>query len=113
MTWNIWQNYLVLDATAARLELALHGQRPGQHPAAAFRAMRTVDLKLSGQYERFFWSVCVNNLLNALYYDYAIASSLHARPLQRLSAARPHLHGEGRRNVLTGGVAFSILRDLA
>jgi len=35
----------------------------------------TIDLKLSGAYERFFWSLSVNNLFNALYYDYAIASS--------------------------------------
>ena len=33
VTWNIWQNYLVLDATVRGLERALHGQRPGQHPA--------------------------------------------------------------------------------
>jgi len=35
----------------------------------------TVDLRLSGAYEHFFWSVSVNNLFNALYYDYAIAST--------------------------------------
>jgi len=35
----------------------------------------TIDLKLSGQYERYFWSFSVNNVLNALYYDYAIAST--------------------------------------
>jgi iron complex outermembrane receptor protein len=38
-------------------------------------ANATADLKLSGQYEHFFWSLSVNNLFNALYYDYAIASS--------------------------------------
>ncbi len=35
----------------------------------------TADLKLSGQYDRFFWSLSVNNLFNALYYDYAIAKA--------------------------------------
>ncbi len=35
----------------------------------------TLDLKLSGEYERFFWSLSVNNVFNALYYDYAIAST--------------------------------------
>ena len=58
----------------ARLERALHGQRPGQHPAP-IPASATVDFKLSGAYERFFWSVGVNNLFDALYYDYAIAST--------------------------------------
>jgi iron complex outermembrane receptor protein len=32
-------------------------------------------LKLSGAIDHFFWSFAVNNVLNALYYDYAVASS--------------------------------------
>jgi len=58
----------------ARLERALmdNDQANTQRriPASA-----TVDFKLSGAYEHFFWSISVNNILNALYYDYAIASS--------------------------------------
>jgi iron complex outermembrane receptor protein len=38
-------------------------------------ASATIDFKLSGEYEHFFWSLSVNNILNALYYDYAAASS--------------------------------------
>ena len=38
-------------------------------------ANATVDFKLSGAYDRFFWSLSVNNLFNAMYYDYAIASA--------------------------------------
>ena len=34
----------------------------------------TVDVKLAGQYDRFFWSASVLNLLDKHYYDYAIAS---------------------------------------
>ena len=41
-------------------------------------ASATVDFKLSGEYQRFFWSLSANNLLNAQYYDYAIASSFTA-----------------------------------
>ena len=90
VTWNIWQNYLVLDATlrgwGARYmdNDQLNTQRP-------IGADATVDLKLSGQVDHFFWSFTVNNVLNALYYDYAIASTLHAGPLLGLSAARPLL----------------------
>ena len=69
-------------------------------------ANATVDFKLSGEYQHFFWSLSANNLLNALYYDYAIASIVHRRPLQRLSAAGPDLHGEGRRDVLSRGRRF-------
>lgn len=38
-------------------------------------ANATVDLKLSGAYDRYFWSISVYNLFNAQYYDYAIASA--------------------------------------
>jgi iron complex outermembrane receptor protein len=74
VTWNIWQNYLVLDATlrgwSSRFMDNDQANRQTVIPGDA-----TVDLKLSGQYEHFFWSVSVNNLLNALYYDYAVASA--------------------------------------
>ena len=42
-------------------------------------ANATVDFKLSGELDRYFWSVRVNNVFNALYYDYAIASAITAR----------------------------------
>ncbi|WP_298243279.1 TonB-dependent receptor [uncultured Bradyrhizobium sp.] len=74
VTWNIWQNYLVLDATARFWsERRMDNDQAGtQKPIPA---NGTIDLKLSGQVERYFWSLSVNNLLNALYYDYAIAST--------------------------------------
>lgn len=74
VTWNIWQNYVVLDATARFWsERRMDNDQAGtQKPIPA---NGTIDLKLSGQYERYFWSLSVNNVLNALYYDYAIAST--------------------------------------
>jgi iron complex outermembrane recepter protein len=74
VTWNIWQNYLVLDATARFWsERRMDNDQAGtQKPIPA---NGTIDLKLSGHYERYFWSLGVNNVLNALYYDYAIAST--------------------------------------
>jgi iron complex outermembrane receptor protein len=42
---------------------------------ARIPASATVDLKLSGAYEHFFWSISANNLFDAQYYDYAIAST--------------------------------------
>jgi len=74
VTWNIWQNYVVLDATARFWsERRMDNDQAGtQKPIPA---NGTIDLKLSGQYERYFWSLSVNNLLNALYYDYAVAST--------------------------------------
>ena len=74
VTWNIWQKYLVADATVrAWSERFMDNDQANTQrriPADA-----TVDFKLSGAYDRFFWSLSVNNVLNALYYDYAIASS--------------------------------------
>ncbi|MBB4377847.1 iron complex outermembrane recepter protein [Bradyrhizobium sp. Rc3b] len=74
VTWNIWQNYVVLDATARFWsERRMDNDQAGtQKPIPA---NGTIDLKLSGQVERYFWSVSINNVLNALYYDYAIAST--------------------------------------
>jgi iron complex outermembrane receptor protein len=74
VSWNIWQKYLVADATVrywgTRRMDNDQANTQGLIPADA-----TVDFKLSGAYDRFFWSLSVNNVFNALYYDYAIAST--------------------------------------
>jgi iron complex outermembrane recepter protein len=74
VSWNIWQKYLVADAT-----VRYWGTRRMDNDQANTQPLipadATVDLKLSGEYQRFFWSLSVNNLFNALYYDYAVASS--------------------------------------
>src|SRR5262245_56342157 len=74
VTWNIWQNYLVLDATL-RGWSERYMDNDQANTQRRIGADATVDLKLSGAIDHFFWSFAVNNLLNALYYDYAIASS--------------------------------------
>ncbi len=33
------------------------------------------DVKIGGEYNRFFWSLAVQNIFNVNYYDYAIASA--------------------------------------
>lgn len=74
VTWNAWQKYLVVDATV-RYWSSRHmdNDQPNIQPLIPSNA--TVDFKLSGEYEHFFWSLSVNNLFNALYYDYAVASA--------------------------------------
>ncbi|MCC8942838.1 TonB-dependent receptor [Bradyrhizobium sp. Arg68] len=77
VTWNILQNYLVFDATLrAWSSRVMDNDQPNTQSRIPGNA--TADIKLSGQYDRFFWSVSANNLFNALYYDYAIASSFTA-----------------------------------
>jgi iron complex outermembrane receptor protein len=74
VTWNAWQKYLVVDATVRYWsDRHMDNDQPNFQPLIP--AAATVDFKLSGEYDRFFWSLSVNNVFNALYYDYAIASA--------------------------------------
>jgi iron complex outermembrane recepter protein len=73
LSWQIVQKLLALDVTARFFgprrmdndQLNIQPLIPGQ---------ATVDVKLGGEYERFFWSVSVLNLFDKHYFDYAIAS---------------------------------------
>ena len=74
VTWNAWQKYLVVDATVRYWSSRrMDNDQPNTQPLIPANA--TVDFRLSGEYDRFFWSLSVNNVFNALYYDYAIASA--------------------------------------
>ena len=74
VTWNIWQNYLVFDATARYWsDRRMANDNANTQPVIPANA--TVDLKLSGIYDRYFWSASVNNLFDVKYYDYAVAST--------------------------------------
>lgn len=73
-SWNVWQNYLVLDANARFWGTRrLDNDQANTQPVIPANA--TLDLKLSGQYDRFFWSAAVINVFDVLYYDYGIASA--------------------------------------
>jgi iron complex outermembrane receptor protein len=70
----VWQNYLVVDATVRGWsERRMDNDQRNRQPLIPADA--TIDFKLSGAVGHFFWSVAVNNVLNALYYDYAVAST--------------------------------------
>jgi iron complex outermembrane receptor protein len=74
VSWNAWQKYLVVDATVRYWSSRrMDNDQPNVQPLIP--ANVTVDLKLSGAYDRYFWSLSVNNVFNVLYYDYAIASA--------------------------------------
>lgn len=72
VTWNIYQKYLVLDATA-RYWSKRRFDNDQANLQTQIPANATVDLKLSGEYERLFWSFTLNNLFDTKYYDYGIA----------------------------------------
>jgi iron complex outermembrane receptor protein len=74
LTWDIVKKLLVLDVTATfwserRMDNDQFNIQP-QIPANA-----TMNVKLGGEWNRFFWSAAVLNLFNTNYYDYAIASA--------------------------------------
>ncbi|EGP06831.1 TonB-dependent receptor [Bradyrhizobiaceae bacterium SG-6C] len=73
-TWNIWQQYAVLDA-AARFWSSRRLDNDQANTQGVIGANATIDLKLSGKYDQFFWSAAVINLLDAQYYDYGVASA--------------------------------------
>jgi iron complex outermembrane receptor protein len=75
VTWNAWQKYLVVDATVRYWSSRrMDNDQPNFQPLIPANA--TVDFKISGEYDRYFWSFSVHNIFNALYYDYAIASAV-------------------------------------
>lgn len=73
VTWDIVPKWLTLDVTSR-----LYGSRRMDNDQANIQplipAQATADVKLSGKYDRFFWSGAVLNVLDKHYYDYAIAS---------------------------------------
>ena len=73
-SWNIWQRYLVFDANA-RFWSDRRFDNDQPNKAQLIPANGTIDLKLSGEIDRFFWSASVVNLLDNYYYDYGIASA--------------------------------------
>jgi iron complex outermembrane receptor protein len=98
VSWNIWQKYFVADATV-RYWGTRRMDNDQANTQGLIPANATVDFKLSGEYDRYFWSLSVNNVFNALYYDYAVASSF----TDGRFAAYPL---PGRTYMLKSGVTF-------
>jgi iron complex outermembrane receptor protein len=73
-SWDIWKKFVVLDVTGRFMgERRMDNDQTNTQPLIPANA--TIDVKLGGQYDRFFWSLAVLNLLNVSYFDYAIASA--------------------------------------
>ena len=73
-SWDIWKKLLVLDVNACFVgERRMDNDQTNVQPLIP--ATATVDAKIGGQYDRFFWSLAVLNLFNVSYFDYAIASA--------------------------------------
>jgi iron complex outermembrane recepter protein len=97
-SWDIWKKMAVLDVTARFIgERRMDNDQTNTQPLIPANA--TVDVKLGGQYDRFFWSAAVLNLFDVSYFDYAIASAF----TQGFYIAYPQ---PGRTFMLRGGMTF-------
>ena len=98
LSWDIWKKLLVLDVTG-RFVGERHMDNDQANTQPLIPATATVDVKIGGQYDRFFWSAAVLNLFNASYFDYAIASAF--TPGYFTAYPQP-----GRTFMLRGGATF-------
>ena len=97
-SWDIWRKLFVLDVTG-RFVGARHMDNDQTNTQPLIPANATVDVKLSGECERVFWSLTVLNLFNVSYFDYAIASAF----TQGFYSAYPQ---PGRTFVVRAGATF-------
>jgi iron complex outermembrane receptor protein len=72
-SWNIWQKYLTFDGVVRYVgERRMDNDQVNLQPMIP--AHIVTDVRLGGEIEKFFWSASVQNLFNAQYFDYAVAS---------------------------------------
>jgi iron complex outermembrane receptor protein len=74
LSWSLIDKMLTFDSVVRYV-----GDRRMDNDQANFQpaipAYTTVDLRLSGEIETFFWSAGVQNIFDADYFDYAVAST--------------------------------------
>ncbi|MEI9806014.1 MAG: TonB-dependent receptor [Pseudolabrys sp.] len=73
VSWNAWKKFVVFDGIVRyvgprRMDNDQTNLQP-RTPAATL-----VDVRVGGEYDKFFWSLAVQNLFNLNYFDYSIAS---------------------------------------
>jgi iron complex outermembrane receptor protein len=74
LTWDIVKKLLVLDVTATFWsDRRMDNDQSNIQPL--IQANATMNVKIGGEWNQFFWSAAVLNLFNSNYYDYAIASA--------------------------------------
>jgi iron complex outermembrane receptor protein len=72
-SWDIWGKYLTFDGVVRYVgERRMDNDQVNLQPMIP--AHTVVDVRLGGVMKNFFWSVSVQNLFNAQYFDYAVAS---------------------------------------
>jgi iron complex outermembrane receptor protein len=74
VSWDIYNKYLVFDGVAR-----MFGSRRLDNDSANVQPLipgkTLVDARIGGEYQKFFWSLSVQNVFNVNYFEYAIAST--------------------------------------
>jgi iron complex outermembrane receptor protein len=74
VSWDIYNKYLVFDGVAR-----MFGSRRMDNDSANVQPLipgkTLVDARIGGEYQKFFWSLSVQNVFNVNYFEYAIAST--------------------------------------
>jgi iron complex outermembrane receptor protein len=74
VSWDIYKKYLVFDGA-----VRMFGPRRMDNDSANTQALipgkTLVDARIGGEYDKFIWSLSVQNVFNVNYFEYAIAST--------------------------------------
>jgi iron complex outermembrane receptor protein len=74
VSWDVYKKYLVFDGVAR-----MFGPRRMDNDSANVQPLipgkTLVDARIGGEYEKFFWSLSVQNVFNSHYFEYAVAST--------------------------------------
>jgi iron complex outermembrane receptor protein len=74
LTWDIVKKFLILDVSASFWsDRRMDNDQANVQPVIPGNA--TMNVKIGGEYNQFFWSLAVQNIFNVAYFDYAIASA--------------------------------------
>ena len=74
LSWDIVKKLLVLDVSARFWgDRRMDNDQANVQPVIPANA--TADVKIGGEYDRFFWSAAVLNVFDLKYFDYSIASA--------------------------------------
>jgi iron complex outermembrane receptor protein len=101
---TIWQRYLIFDGVVRYIgERRMDNDQHNIQPLIPYHTV--VDVGLSGEIDRFYWSFKVQNLFNVYYFDYAVASPFPEGFLSKLGRYNAYPQ-PGRAFLLKAGVIF-------
>jgi iron complex outermembrane receptor protein len=73
VSWDIYNKYLVFDGVA-RVFSSKRMDNDSANLQLTIPGHALVDLRIGGEYQKFFWSLSVQNVFDVRYFDYAVSS---------------------------------------